>query len=238
MHPVDSFEENQELPDRLSDPKLVLLGELLDQMEVDSAMDLEELDGFFAALHCGPELVPPSEYIPEVVGDDHEFLDADAAQLFVDLLKHHWNEVGAELHRDVVFDPILLRDENGAVYGNNWAIGFLRGVDMRKEAWSEIVDDELTIFLTPMLRLAYEIDPDALIPDFAGKPLTDEQRDDVLLDLCEAVGAMFDYLEPHRRSLPSPPAASERSAKIGRNDPCYCGSGKKYKKCCGSTTVN
>lgn len=24
----------------------------------------------------------------------------------------------------------------------------------------------------------------------------------------------------------------ESSKKIGRNDPCYCGSGKKYKKCC------
>ncbi|NSW92183.1 MAG: SEC-C domain-containing protein [Firmicutes bacterium] len=22
--------------------------------------------------------------------------------------------------------------------------------------------------------------------------------------------------------------------KIGRNDPCPCGSGKKYKKCCGN----
>lgn len=26
---------------------------------------------------------------------------------------------------------------------------------------------------------------------------------------------------------------SSRSKKIGRNDPCPCGSGKKYKKCCG-----
>lgn len=23
------------------------------------------------------------------------------------------------------------------------------------------------------------------------------------------------------------------STKIGRNDPCHCGSGKKFKKCCG-----
>ena len=23
--------------------------------------------------------------------------------------------------------------------------------------------------------------------------------------------------------------------KVGRNDPCICGSGKKYKKCCGQT---
>ena len=26
------------------------------------------------------------------------------------------------------------------------------------------------------------------------------------------------------------------SSKVGRNDPCPCGSGKKYKKCCGTTT--
>ncbi len=27
-------------------------------------------------------------------------------------------------------------------------------------------------------------------------------------------------------------------AKIGRNNPCSCGSGKKYKKCCGSPTLH
>jgi uncharacterized protein YecA (UPF0149 family) len=27
--------------------------------------------------------------------------------------------------------------------------------------------------------------------------------------------------------------AVDRKKKIGRNDPCPCGSGKKYKKCCG-----
>lgn len=25
-----------------------------------------------------------------------------------------------------------------------------------------------------------------------------------------------------------------KEPKIGRNDPCICGSGKKYKKCCGA----
>jgi preprotein translocase subunit SecA len=25
----------------------------------------------------------------------------------------------------------------------------------------------------------------------------------------------------------------KKGAKVGRNDPCPCGSGKKYKKCCG-----
>ena len=28
------------------------------------------------------------------------------------------------------------------------------------------------------------------------------------------------------------PATPVRSAKVGRNEPCLCGSGKKYKRCC------
>ena len=43
-----------------------------------------------------------------------------------------------------------------------------------------------------------------------------------------------------RQPLSSPPPAFTRlvpirreTPKIGRNDPCPCGSGKKYKKCCG-----
>ena len=45
------------------------------------------------------------------------------------------------------------------------------------------------------------------------KVLTTEQRDKIA----------FEYRE----------ANTVRSEKIGRNDPCPCGSGKKYKKCCG-----
>jgi len=32
----------------------------------------------------------------------------------------------------------------------------------------------------------------------------------------------------------NPPVAQRHVQKIGRNDPCPCGSGKKYKKCCGA----
>ena len=28
-------------------------------------------------------------------------------------------------------------------------------------------------------------------------------------------------------------SADKKDKKVGRNDPCPCGSGKKYKKCCG-----
>lgn len=34
-----------------------------------------------------------------------------------------------------------------------------------------------------------------------------------------------------------PETVQRESPKIGRNDPCTCGSGKKYKKCCGAGEV-
>jgi preprotein translocase subunit SecA len=32
---------------------------------------------------------------------------------------------------------------------------------------------------------------------------------------------------------PAKPQVVRKDRKVGRNDPCPCGSGKKYKKCCG-----
>lgn len=34
--------------------------------------------------------------------------------------------------------------------------------------------------------------------------------------------------------VPRPQTQRHQGPKVGRNDPCPCGSGKKYKKCCGA----
>jgi preprotein translocase subunit SecA len=39
---------------------------------------------------------------------------------------------------------------------------------------------------------------------------------------------------PQPRSLPPQPPARPEGPKIGRNDPCPCGSGQKFKKCHGA----
>ncbi|MGD9949714.1 MAG: YchJ family protein [Desulfobulbus sp.] len=39
-----------------------------------------------------------------------------------------------------------------------------------------------------------------------------------------------EFIEEEQPSIPSPAA---KTKKVGRNDPCPCGSGKKFKKCCG-----
>ena len=59
--------------------------------------------------------------------------------------------------------------------------------------------------------------------------------------LCAGYKRFFTHCRPfveelaslwHRRQPRSQPPSERATAKIGRNDPCPCGSGRKYKKCC------
>ena len=56
-------------PEPLTDAELDHLSAILEQFGYKRSMNLEQLDGFLAALICGPELVPPSKYLPKIWGD-------------------------------------------------------------------------------------------------------------------------------------------------------------------------
>jgi len=66
-------------------------------------MNMEALDGFFAALITGPETVMPSEYYSEVFGgemaDACEFGSLDEANEILGLLMRHWNTIASTLIR-------------------------------------------------------------------------------------------------------------------------------------------
>ena len=56
-------------PQSLSDAELGRVREILDRFGDKRAMNLEQIDGFLAALVCGPDDIPQSEYLPEIWGD-------------------------------------------------------------------------------------------------------------------------------------------------------------------------
>jgi uncharacterized protein len=245
---MDEPDDKPESLDRFGDPKLEVLGEFLDQLRDDGAMDLEELDGFFAALHCCPQLVMPSEYLPEILGsgnaleNEEIFPNVEAAQLFYGLILHHWNAVGGAFRTRDIFLPLLLEDDEGKSYGNNWAFGFLRGTDLRRGLWMEILDNDNTAgWFVPIFALVHKDDPDPKLRTYK-EPMTDEQREKLLTGVSVVVTEMYRYFAPHRERNAAArweQATSRRpEQKIGRNDPCYCGSGKKHKKCCGAIKVN
>ena len=57
-------------PQPLTDAEFERLSGLLGRFDNKRPMNLEQLDGFLAALICGPEIVRPSEYLPVICGDD------------------------------------------------------------------------------------------------------------------------------------------------------------------------
>jgi uncharacterized protein len=229
-------------PEPLTDAELDRLGAFLKSCKGGRAMNVEQLDGFFAALIAGPEIVMPSEYYPEVFGgemsDTYEFGSLDEANEILGLMMRHWNTIAGTLNKDEVYVPLLLHDENGMFHGNDWAHGFMRGTLMRHDGWAELVDDdENGGCMVPIFMLHYEHGED---PEMRPEPISPEKREEVIVHMAAGLLQAYRYFRAQRQVKPGAHRSEPRrsATKVGRNDPCACGSGKKYKKCCGGAAVN
>ena len=230
-------------PEPLTDPELDRLGEFLRQCKGGKAMNLEELDGFFAALIAGPDMVMPSEYYPHVFGgtleETTEFDSMEQVNATLGLLSKHWNTIAGTLYRDEVYLPLLLEDDKGVALGNDWASGFMRGVELRKDDWAELIHSEdHGGSILPMMILYHEHDAD---PETRPPAIGPEQREEIIAHMAAGLLQIYRYYLSQRQSpIPRPASRTVRreTAKVGRNDPCPCGSGKKYKHCHGGTTLH
>lgn len=207
------------------------------------AMNIEAVDGYFSALICGPEPVPASEYLPLIWGDDFAFESEQQVSEIVDLLMRHWNTIATALRRTLkvneIYLPVLRPAADGVVYGNDWASGFIRGTRVRRTGWSQLMDDEQKVeLLLPALTLFHEHDDD---PETRPEPISAAQRTELLQFMFAYLTKLYRHFEPERQAnAPGPQPVRRAAAKVGRNDPCPCGSGRKFKQCClaGSRTLN
>jgi len=231
------------LAESLTEAEYDRLEELLGHGLGEGAMNLEEMNGFFAALICGPVTVPPTAYLEEVWGGEQApFGSMAEVNEFLNLAVRHWNLIAGQLAiPDGLFLPLLWREEGEDLpRGNRWARGFMQGVNLTEDAWQEIFkqEDRFAIML-PVLALAHEHDPDPEMRSWKTPP-GQEVRKAVIAELSVSVRRLYDFFLSRRTTgvafRKSRPGTS--SPKIGRNDPCYCGSGKKYKRCCGDVTVH
>jgi uncharacterized protein len=227
----------------LTDAELDRLGAFLKTCKGGKAMNIEVLDGFFAALIAGPETVMPSEYYPEVFGGEMsetcEFESLDMANEILGLMMRHWNTIATTLHKGEVYGPFLLEDKDGVAHGNDWARGFMRGMDMRHDGWAKLLDDEEQGgCVIPMMALYHEHDDD---PAMRPEPISPEKREEIIVHIAAGLVGAYRYFRAHREAHGQTgftPEPRRNTSKVGRNDPCPCGSGKKYKRCCGVVTIN
>src|SRR4051812_40853581 len=144
---LNRTEEGQPMKAKpLTDTDYDRLAGILNHFRSERALNLEQLDGFFAALISGPGHIHPSEFLPELWGgemaDEDAFEGRRELEEFVDVVLRHWNVIAETLQSGDVYLPLLLEDEEGTAHGNDWAQGFLRGMGLRRSDWAELLDDE------------------------------------------------------------------------------------------------
>jgi len=206
----------------------------------EEAMLFEELDGFIAGLLVCPELIKPSEWLPVVwgsVGEAPTFDSIDHLNRVLALVMEHYNEVAKRLfEKPESYAPrFAIDDRNGDVLWELWIEGFEKAVKLRPNIWQSLLDADMETAkaLSGLLVLA----------DIARR---DERFSKLEYDALASTA--HEYIGPfvlalnewrvenhdHSRAMSVPvPAQYSSFGKVGRNDPCPCGSGKKYKKCCG-----
>jgi uncharacterized protein len=214
---------------RLSEQLKQLDDFLLSDAVPEDCMTMSELDGFLAAVVVCPEMIMPSEWVPEIWGSDEPvFDDMEQAQMITGAIMSRYNDVIKELDADD-YGPIFDYDEyTEETLWEIWADGFFRGISLRSDAWSFENNAEAQQTFTIFMRL-YEL---TNRPRSEIKPL---DGDDQLLEIAPDVICHTVYeLHKGRKNISANPfqAANQNKPKVGRNDPCPCGSGKKFKKCC------
>lgn len=227
----------------MSDEELELLEELLVSEDVPAdCMNLEMLDGYLAAIVASPLPIPVKTWLPAVwTADEGEvgFGSGASLQKAIELVLRYYNEllltIGDEEGDDEGevegWQPFCYAQggEDDPAIGEEWSNGFEQGFEMWPPDWSDQVAD--ASMAEALLETILGSDDEVAVPSNA----------DAQLAALEEKGIAVQHLYQAWRALglPSPELVEVGAAAVaaksgpGRNDPCPCGSGKKYKKCCG-----
>lgn len=237
-------------PAFLDDDQIERLADLLEQRAVPfKGFNLEALDGFLSALVVSPSLVPPSEWQPHVWGGKPPRWDSvEEVQDVQTLLMGHWNMCAARVRHDsdslpehlaplmwLPEDPELTGEdalhEDDLDVGHDWALGFFTAVMLREAEWDKWLDehDWIEEIFDHLDRLA---SGEVVNPDDPTAPPGEVGYQERLGIVASLPGMLAD-LNHHRVEALTPRTPIRRHDAPGRNEPCSCGSGKKYKKCCG-----
>lgn len=216
-----------------------------------SAMSAEMADGYLSACVIGPIDVPSHEWMAAIFGQSRLPICADEQQqhrlLQLLLRRQHDIEAITSAARETLapgqrFTPLTARvddtaritpyqlDKHQKRLGRwdykDWSAGFRRAI-LAYQEWNIVVHNlDYFDLITPIVLLGEGYNPD--------KPaLQVEQESELPGQLSQSIHDIRDFWLA-RKNAPAPTPYQREDSKVGRNDPCPCGSGKKYKKCCGA----
>jgi uncharacterized protein len=201
------------------------LDRFLLEIDDDDAMLLTTLDGLLCGVIVCPELIPPSEWLAAIWGGgDGMFENIEEANEILGLIMIRYNENIHALGRGR-FEPIMDEDNDYTPLWEFWMEGFFAAMALRPESWTvyeENADEEIASAFRCIASLGLIALREAECPEDLADALN-EGADRLIAECVESL---------HAARLALPQAVPAGTTRVGRNDPCPCGSGKKFKKCC------
>ncbi len=198
------------------------------------ALDLSTIDGLFTALVSSPQMPGPEQWLPLIfVNNQWQDDKSEEFDAMYQLLVRHLNGIESILSQAPdKFHPLFLeRDLHDSVdvVVENWCSGYMQGVSLCAEQWKPAQED-----------IQQWIYPIMVFSGPTGVAIRKKSSREQILQwkqkLPEAAQRIYSFWFGQRpeesRYVATPFVRNE--PKVGRNDPCRCGSGKKFKHCCGA----
>jgi uncharacterized protein len=227
---------------------------LADPARPEGTLTYHELQGFLFAITSAPEMVMPSEWTPIVFNNQEAgYKDLDEVRAITAEIMVLYNAINegvfegrAALPHDCVFRrPAIANFDDDAPVAQ-WSRGFAQGHGWLENDWEPFMVDEFEDAIHGL---------QAVLSFFASRRFADAYMQETqskdhgrtaglmvrmipeALERYASLGRSFGKIAMRLRARDAEQPAPEpaRSAKVGRNDPCPCGSGKKYKKCHGAS---
>lgn len=223
----------------LTEADLDRLEELLDSDAFGpESMLLDEIQAVLCAVAAAPEPVAPDVWLPAVLGEapawESTAQEAEAREILLRLAA----DITARLAAGEDVAPMLYPMEEGSeeLDFTTWANAYLFGTELTETDWFDAAGghgDDLFELLYPVLLLSGALEEDArnrgekwLSPAEEARMM--EEARDMMPEVPQRIHAFWKIAGSPVQTL------RREGAKVGRNDPCPCGSGKKFKQCCGT----
>jgi uncharacterized protein len=209
---------------------------LLSDRSSDDAMTMDTLHGYLTAIAIGPETIMPAEWLLKVWGEDAsavpKWKNAKEEEKIINLIMRFMNEVLVTFEvAPKEFEPLFCEAEHegeNLIDAEAWCWGFWEGMELRPGSWDPIWESDAGELMRPIYLLGADEIEEAELEE-VNTPLKGHK---LALEIEANLPAIHRFWVPLRKAPVQTVKRDE--AKVGRNDDCSCGSGKKYKKCCGA----
>lgn len=166
----------------------------------EESMTLSELDGFLTALAVGPEVVPPSEWLPVVWQGEGPIFDSSAeVERVLGLILALNARIVEDIQKDELspmFNIEVQDDGSELMTPDAWCWGFMHGVMLREDAWKPLLDSEDGELLDPIAMIA---GGGRQLPEFAEIQNSPEDYEEFLDMISGSALDIRDYWAEHRK---------------------------------------